>query len=201
MCKSIYSLKELHDLLETHPHQQELILFLDLDLTLIQEKCSLPKKDEDSECEEDELIEPEVTRKLFDFLHKQNIWYTFVTARFHDHVLVKKKKRDEILHEMTDNIEKLYPIFEELGVDCSEYKSNVSDILVIKNDHKKPVGIMYKGLLLGDKKGELIKFFRKQYGIDKTHPHVIFLDDIDKYIKSVKRHVPDAIVLKREIKK
>jgi len=42
-------------------------------------------------------------------------------------------------------------------------------------------------------------YFRKKHGLDKTHPHVIFVDDIDKYLRNVKKHVPTAFVYKRQI--
>jgi len=187
--KSIYSLKELHDLLEKHVNPNELILFLDLDLTLI--------KGDDNDM--DILIEPEVTKKLFDFLHQKKIWYTFVTARFHN-VISSEKKRKETIKEMNENIEMLYPIFEEIGINCDEFKNNKNEEMeLLKNDKNKTIGIMYKGLLLGDKKGEIIKYFRKKHGLDKTHPHVIFVDDIDKYLRNVKKHVPTAFVYKRQI--
>lgn len=189
--KSIYSLKELHDLLEKHVNLERLILFLDLDLTVIQESTDGSG--------DDILIEPEVTKKLFDFLHKNNVWYTFVTARFHN-VVTSEKKRKEYLEEMNENIEMLYPIFEQIGIDCNYFKNNKNeDLQVLKNDKNKTIGIIYKGILLGDKKGEIIKCFRNMHGLDKTHPHVIFVDDIDKYLRNVKKHVPSAFVYKRQI--
>ncbi len=187
--KTIYSLKELHDVLEKHVDLKRLILFLDLDLTLIRATHD----------DKDELIEPEVTKKMFDFLHEKNIWYVFLTARFHNSVC-QEKKRKESLCEMKENIENLYPIFEQLGVECSHFKDNKNEYLeLIKNDKNKTVGIMYKGILLGDKKGEIIKHFRLKYGLDKTHPHTLFADDLEKYLRSVKKHVPNSFVFRRLI--
>ena len=187
--KTIYSLKELHDVLESHTDLKRLILFLDLDLTLIRA----------NEDDKDELIEPEVTKKMFDFLHENNIWYVFLTARFHN-IICLDRKRKESLPEMKENIENLYPIFEQLGVDCSHFKDSKNEYLeLIKNEKNKTVGIMYKGILLGDKKGEIIKHFRLKYGLDKTHPHTMFADDLDRYIRNVKKHVPNSFVFRRLI--
>lgn len=191
--KSIYSLRELHDLLKTHVNPDKLILFLDLDLTIIMADPSSSNSDKDV------LIEPEETKKLFDFLHKNKIWYTFVTARFHN-IVTSERKRKEALKEMRENIEMLYPIFEQVGINCDEFKNNKNEELqVLRNEKNKPIGIMYKGILLGDKKGEIIKHFRLNHGLDKTHPHVIFVDDIDKYLRNVKKHIPTAFVYKRQI--
>ena len=187
--KTIYSLKELHDVLESHTDLKRLILFLDLDLTLIRATHD----------DKDELIEPEVTKKMFDFLHANNVWYLFLTARFHD-ILCVEKKRKEYLNQMKENIENLYPIFEQIGVDCSHFKNNKNEHLeVIKNEKNKTIGIMYKGILLGDKKGEIIKHFRLKYGLDKTHPHTMFADDLDRYLKNVRKHVPNCFVFRRLI--
>lgn len=187
--KNIYSLRELHDLLEKHQDLSKLILFLDIDLTIVQS----------NEKDEDVIIEPEITKRMFDFLHKNKVWYTFVTARFHE-IVCNEKKRNSGISEIRENIEALYPVFEQVGIDCSEFKNNKDEELtVIKNDKNITVGIMYKGILLGNKKGQIIKHFRIQYGLDKSHPHVIFIDDLDRYLKSVQRYVPEAIVVKRFI--
>ena len=187
--QTIYSLKELHNLLEKHVDLKKLILFLDLDLTLIQE-------DEGDSCK-DRLIEPQITKDMFKFLHDNNVWYQFVTARFHD-VICNQKKREAYLDEIRQNIEDLYIVFEEMGIDCSQYKGNKSEEMeIIKNERGRTVGVCYKGLLLSGKKGELIKHFRLKYGLHNSHPHVIFVDDLIPYLRGVKKHIPNSICLQR----
>ena len=61
--QTIYSLKELHNLLEKHVDLKKLILFLDLDLTLILA----------DENDRDILIEPAVTKEMFKFLHDNKV--------------------------------------------------------------------------------------------------------------------------------
>ena len=187
--QTIYSLKELHNLLEKHVDLKRLILFLDLDLTLIQE-------DEGDSCR-DKLIEPQVTKDMFKFLHDNKVWYQFVTARFHD-VICNQKKREAYLDEIRQNIEDLYVVFEEMGIDCSQYKGNKSEEMeIIKNERGRTVGMSYKGLLLSGKKGELIKHFRLKYGLHNSHPHVIFVDDLIPYLRGVRKHLPNSICLQR----
>ena len=187
--QTIYSLKELYNLLEKHVDLKRLILFLDLDLTLIQA--------DENNGDKDQLIEPQVTKDMFKFLHDNKVWYQFVTARFHD-VICNQKKREACLDEIRQNIEDLYVLFEEMGIDCSSYKNNkCEEMEVLKSSSGRTIGAIFKGLLLGDRKGEVIKYFRLKYNLDKSHPHVIFVDDLPPYLKSVKRHLPFATVIQR----
>ena len=188
--RSIHSLSELHDLIEEHPEKDKLFIAFDIDLTVVM----------GDENDKDVLIEPEVTKKLFKYLIDNNIFFTFVTARFYDRIC-NKKKRDEIMDEMKENLEMLYPIFEDLGMDLSEFKHGKlgKDLHLIQDEAGKTQGIMYRGIVLSGKKGQVIKHFRRHFGIDKTHPHTIFIDDIDTYLNSVKKHVPGSVVLRRKI--
>lgn len=187
--QTIYSLKELHNLLENHVDLKRLILFLDLDLTLIQADETCPERDV--------LIEPEVTKKMFKFLHDNKVWYQFITARFHD-VICNKKKREACIDEIRENIENLYEVFEEMGIDCSEFKNNkIETMEVIKSEKNRTIGIIYKGILMSEKKGEMIKHFRLKYGLQNSHPHIIFVDDLPAYLRNVKRHLPHSSCFQR----
>ena len=188
--KSIHSLSELHDIIEDHPEKHKLFVAFDIDLTVVM-------ADED---DKDILIEPEVTKKLFKYLLDNDIFFTFVTARFYDSVC-NKKKRAEVMHEMKENLEMLYPIFEDLGMDLTDFKhGNLGKELQLIEDEKgNTQGVMYRGIVLSGRKGPAIKHFRRHHGIDKTHPHTIFIDDLDPYLNSVKKHVPGSMVLRRKI--
>ena len=188
--KSIYSLAELHDVIREHPNKDKLSVFFDIDLCIVME-------DENGK---DVLIEPEVTRNLFNYLIDNNIFFTFVTARFYDYVL-NTKKREMVVDEIKENIEELYPIFEYLGIDLTDFKNGKigNELRLIKGEKGNVVGIMYRGCLLSGLKGPTIKHFKREFGIDKTHPYTIFVDDIDTYLNSVKRHVPNSLVLRRKI--
>lgn len=188
--QSIYSLKELQNLLENHVDKNKIIIYFDIDLTLIQ----------DNENNEEVLIEPEITKELFEFINKNKILFSFITARFHDSVC-NKKKRD--LKAMSKDInESIFPILEEIGIDLSLHKNKEFDekFHTIKNNSGRCVGILYKGIFFSPRKGEAIKYYHKEAGLEDKYTHVIFIDDLDYYLRSVVRHVPNATVLKREIK-
>lgn len=190
--KTIYSLKELHDLIEKHEDKKRLMIFLDLDLTII--------RGSDHNEEIDVLIEPEITKKLFSYIKHHQIYFSFVTARFHDTVCNKKKRN---LKDIEENLyATIFPVLEELGLDLSYYKQKKLEnkFHLVENEKGRCVGILYRGIFYGSRKGEIIKHYRKEFGLDKSHPHAIFVDDHETYLKSVVKHVPDAIVLRREIK-
>lgn len=190
--KTIYSLKELHDLIEKHEDKKRLMIFFDLDLTII--------KGSDDDQEIDILIEPRVTKELFSYIKDNQIYFSFVTARFHDTVCNKKKRN---LKEIEENLyATIFPVLEELGLDLNYYKRKElgEKFHIVKNDKGRTVGILYRGIFYGGRKGEIIKHYRKEFGLDKSHPHTIFIDDHETYLKSVGKHVPDCIILRREIK-
>jgi hypothetical protein len=186
--KHITSLKELLNLIKSHKFPNKLIVFFDLDLTLIQEKDDIS----------DELIEPEITKELFDYILKNKIGFSFVTARFHNTVCSERKRN---LKEMRQTIEDgLFPIFEDLGIDCECYKKEINpEAEIIKNDKGKTVGILFHGIFFGIKKGELIKHYMNEHGLNKTHPFTFFIDDLESNLKNVRKHIPGAIVIRRDL--
>jgi len=188
--KTIYSLAELQDIIEKHPNKDQLTVMLDIDLTIVMEDENF----------KDVLIEPEVTKRLFKYLTDNGIFFTFVTARFYDYVC-NAKKRDLVINEMKENLEELYPIFEDLGIDLTDFKNGKmgDELRVITDEKGNTAGVVYKGIVLSGKKGPVIKHYKREFGIDKTHPYTIFVDDIDTYLNSVKRHVPNSLVLRRKI--
>lgn len=182
---TINSLRDFLKIIQKYESPDRLMIFFDLDLTLIHE----------NENGDDVLMEREETQELFKYLHEKDIWYTFCTARYYD-IILNNKKRKEYIDEISNNIEKLYEIFEDLDIDCKEHKGSNSDEIVLKKNNK-PVGVLYKGILLGDKKGPIIKQFREKYNLEADYPQVIFIDDFDKYLQSVTQHVPGCLIIKR----
>ena len=190
--KTIYSLRELHKLLENHHDKKRLMIFFDLDLTIIREKEGTDGLDE--------LIEPEVTKKLFQYIMKHKIYFCFVTARFYNTVCNEKKRNlKEIEHNLYTTI---FPVLEELGIDITPYKNKelADKCHVIKNDRNVTIAALYRGVFFSNRKGEAIKFYRQEFSFDKTHTHTIFVDDHDPYLNSVIKNIPDCLVIKREIK-
>lgn len=189
--QTIYSLKELHDLVENHHDKERLMIWFDIDLTLVHP---------DPENEEvDILIEKDVTKKLFSYILNNQICFSIVTARFYD-IVCNAAKRD--LNAIRENIvNTIFPFLEELGLNVDIYKDSKLDntFHLIKNEKNKCVGLLYKGILFSGNKGETIKNYRREFGFDNSHPNTIFIDDHDTYLRSVVKHVPGCIVLRREI--
>ncbi len=188
--RSIQSFRELHNLLENHTNKNQVIVYFDIDLTLTYE----------DENENELFIEPKATKELFDYILKNNILFSFITARFHD-TACNARKRD--LNAIKKDIdESIFPTLEFLGIDLTLHKSKELEnkFLVVRNRSGKCVGLLYRGIFFSSKKGETIKYYQEEYGLDKTHPHVIFVDDLDQYLKSAIRHVPNVTVLRREFK-
>ncbi len=179
---AVYSLRELHDYLETHPDKKEIIVFFDFDLTLIDD-------------DKDTLLEPQVTKDLFKFLRDNQIDHCVVTARFYDTVCDDKTRE---LSSMDFNIkEYIHPILKQLGSDVSPYQHKDLKNVVhkIRNDDGECVGVLYRGIFFGDKKGEIIKHYLKDAPFNKKHP--IFIDDYDPYLKNVRTHMPSVLTIKR----
>lgn len=191
--RTVYSLKELHKLLEQFDQNEKknLFIYFDIDLTIV-----MPHPNNE---DIDILIEEDVTKELFAYIMKHKIYFALITARFFDTVCnCKKRDLDEMENNVTTTI---YPFLEKLGLDVSIYKDKElnNKIHLIKNENDKTVGAIYKGIIFGGKKGEIIKNYRKEFGFDKTHPLTVFIDDYEPYIRNVVKHVPDAIILRREI--
>ena len=179
---SISSLSELHEYVKKHPKKDEIFIFFDFDMTLINDM-------------KDTLLEPQITKDLFKYLQDHGIYHAVVTARFYDTVCNKSKRN---LQDMEENIfETIHPILEELGMDLNVYKGeDLKDtVMELFNDKRKCVGILYRGIFFGDKKGEIIKHFLKNSGVNKEH--IIFVDDYDPYLDNVRKHVPHCLSVKR----
>lgn len=189
--QNVFSLRELHDLLEQIEDKTKTMVWFDFDLCLVQ-----PHHADD---EKDVLIEPQTTKKLFKYMMEHGINFAIVTARFYDTACNHKKRN---LTDIKENIEtSIFPILEELGIDITAYKDrNLDDQLhLIKNEKGKTVALLYKGIIFSGIKGQAIKHYRRQFDWDKKHTTNIFIDDIDTYLNSVSKHVPEAIVLRRHI--
>lgn len=187
--QNIYSLKEVHNLLENIEEKGKTMVWFDFDLSIVQ-----PHEDDE---ERDVLIENKVTKDLFSYMMQNGINFAIVTARFYD-IVCNNKKRD--LKAIKDNIEKsIFPILKELGINVAAWEDKDLDdkCHLIKSENGRTIGCLYKGIVFSGNKGQSIKQHRKESGM--KHTTNIFIDDLDPYLKSVVKHVPDAIVLRRHI--
>ena len=180
---TIRSLAELEAIIREHPDKNRLMIWFDLDETLVQ-----PDEDDYT----DVLIEPEVTQYLFDYIHQEKIPYSFITARFHDTVCNSQKRK---LSDIRTNVyETIYPFLNQLGISIDEYEKD-DTLHIIKAGNGRCVGIIYKGIIFTGLKGPAIKHYSKKYGFDKRKH--IFVDDNDIYLNSVARHVENCLVIRR----
>ena len=185
---TIYSLRDVLNLLKKHKEKEKVMVWFDIDLTLIYPDPN----DEDV----DILIEPKETKELFSYISENNIAFSIITARFYDSVCNSKKRNLNLMkHDILNNI---FPFLEQLGLNLDDYKER-DEYDLIKSETGRCVGMVYKGILFGSNKGKIIKIYREKWGLDKTHPVTIFVDDYDTYLNSVAKHIPDSIVLRREI--
>ena len=178
----IHSLRELHDYLESHPNKQDVFVFFDFDLTLIDD-------------DKDVLLEPEVTKDLFRYLRDNKIEHCIVTARFYDTVCNDDTRE---LVNMDYNIKHyIHPILEQLGLNVKPYQSKKLKNVIhkIHNHNGECVGVLYRGIFFGDRKGEIIKHYLEKYPIKKSH--TIFVDDYDPYLANVRKHMPSTLAIKR----
>ena len=189
--QNIFSLKDVHNLLEQIEDKDKTMVWFDFDLSLVQPHEKYEEKDI--------LIEPQTTKDLFAYMMRHGINFAIVTARFYDTACNHKKRN---LRDIKENIEtSIFPILEELGIDITAYKDKELDnqMHLVKDEKGKTVGLLYKGIIMSGVKGQAIKHYRRQSGWDQIHTTNIFIDDIDTYLNSVAKHVPDAIVLRRHI--
>lgn len=179
---TIYSLRELHDYLIEYPHKRDIFIFFDFDLNLIDD-------------EKDTLLEPEVTKELFQYLRDNKIYHCILTARFYETVCHKNHREP---HAMDENIKYyIHPILEELGLDTSYHSEDVhhNDFTEFFNEKGECVGVEYRGIFFGDKKGEIIKSYLKVAPFKRNH--IIFVDDYEPYLENVKTHMPSVLSIRR----
>lgn len=181
--RTVSSMREFQDILEKQPNKSNLMIWFDLDETLVESH---------GDTYTSVLIEPEPTQKLFDYIHKSRIPYTFITARFHDTVCDSSKRN---LKDIQENVYyTIYPLLKQLGINFNEYAQDNS-AYIIRDNQKKCVGIAYKGIIFTGLKGPAIKHFSDKYGLsDRDH---IFLDDNMIYLNSVNRNVKNCLVVQR----
>lgn len=186
--ETIYSLKAIHDLVKKYEEKGEkdkIIIFFDLDLTVIHDKGDGV----------DVLIEPKISKELFSYLYNNNIWFSFVTARFHDAVCVKRK-REKIMNEIDENLLKIHKIFKELGLETDDFMNNNNTEVLYENG--KCIGIIRKGIILSGKKGKALKSYMKMHNIENSRTP-IFVDDFDRYLKSVSKEIPNSLIFRRSV--
>lgn len=182
--RDISSLNDVLTYIKSAKNLKDLAVFFDWDDTLVNPDY-------------DTIIEPNVTRELFGYMKRNNIFHCIITGRFCDYVCDDKKiNLDDMKHNIVNTI---YPSLNDLGVDTTEYlKPEYTNTLYkIYNKYNIPVGVMYMGIIFTGKKGETMKNYFRQLGINKNH--VLFVDDYEPYLIETTSSFPTIKAFRRHV--
>lgn len=179
--QDVNSLSDILNYIRNVENKKDLIIFLDWDDTLVN-----PNKNK--------LIEPKVAKELFKYMIDNRIFYAIITARFYDTVCTNKRN----LNKIRNNIETtIHPILNELGVPVNLFATDEhkKTIYKINNEKNKCVGILYMGIFFSEKKGQTIKNYLRQTGINKNK--IVFVDDYEPYLTETTLSVPNIEAFRR----
>lgn len=141
------------------------------------------------------IIEPDVTKELFNYMIKNNIFFAIITGRFSDTVCDDFKRNLWIMQQ--NIIYTIYPTLMKLGMDVSSFLTEESKKTIHKifNDKHECVGVIYMGIFFTGKKGETMKNFIKENNL--TYKHVFFIDDYEPYLIESTNSFPSLIAYRR----
>ena len=181
--KTITSLDHVLKYLEKIEDPTSVAVFFDWDDTLVNP-------------DHDNIIEPEVTKKLFDHLKTHQIFYAIITGRFHDTVCDDNKRN--IFNMKHNMINTIYPSLQKLGVNTDRYLSDeyTNNIYKIRNERGECVGVLYMGIIFTGRKGETIKNYFRQTGIKRDE--VLFVDDYEPYLIETTSSMPSIKAFRRK---
>lgn len=180
--RDISSLKEVLEYIKTVKNKDDLIIFFDWDDTLVNPDY-------------DNIIEPKITKELFDYIKENKIFYSIITGRFYDTVCDENRRN---IYEMESNIvETMHPSLIELGVDVSrcitpQFKKTVNRIV---DENGKCVGVLYMGIFFTGDKGKTIKNYLRMVKMRKKT--IIFVDDYEPYLTEVTSFLPTVKAFRR----
>ena len=143
----------------------------------------------------DEIIEPEITRQLFDYMIKNRIFFSIITGRFNNTACDDKKRN---IFTMQHNIiNTIFPVLEKLGLDIDRYKHDTyrNSIYKVFNNKNKCIGILYMGIFFSERKGETIKHYSRQMNLNKKYN--IFVDDYEPYLIDTTVSLPSIVAYRR----
>ncbi len=180
--ENITSLEDILTYLKTVKNPQDVAVFFDWDDTLVNPDF-------------DNIIEPEVTKRLFDYMKNNRIFYAMITGRFHDTVCDDTKRN---IFDMQHNIiHTMHPSLKKLGIDTDKYQSEEfrQSLYKIYNELGQCVGVLYMGIFFTARKGEAIKNYLRQMGIKKKE--VLFVDDYEPYLIETTASLPSVKAYRR----
>ncbi len=179
---NIYSLDSVLSYLKGLKNNNDVIVFLDWDDTLVNPDY-------------DKIIEPEITKELFDYMRNKQIFYSIITGRFQDTVCDDMKRN---IFDMQRNIiQTIFPILNKLGIDTNKYHHDLfkQNPYKIYDDKGKCVGVLYMGIFFSGTKGAAIKNYLRQTNIKKNQ--IIFVDDYEPYLYETTTSLPHIRAFRR----
>ena len=179
---NVSSLGNILAYLKKIKNPDDIIVFFDWDDTLVNP-------------DHDNIIEPEITKKLFDYMKDRQIFYAIITGRFHDTVCDDNKRN--IFNMQYNIINTMYPSLNKLGIDTTSFKTDHLKQYPDKiyDEYGKCVGVLYMGIFFSGTKGAAIKNWLRQVEIKKKE--IIFIDDYDPYLYEVTTSLPDVTAFRR----
>ena len=181
---NIHTLADVLTYMKKIKDKDKLSVWLDWDENIINSK-------------NDTLIEPEVTKELFQYMLDNKIFFAIITGRFHDTACNEKTRN---IFDMQSNIiHTIYPTLSKLGIDVSKYSTDQhkQTLYRINNDKGKCVGILYMGIIFSHEKGSTIKNYLRQTKLNL--PIKIFVDDYEPYLLEATANVSDLIAFRRHV--
>ncbi|GAG94403.1 unnamed protein product [marine sediment metagenome] len=180
--QNVDTLKQFLNHLQGIKNKTDLIVFFDWDDTLVNP-------------DNDKIIEPEITKKLFKYMLDNRIFFAIITGRFHDTACHDNKRN---LYAMQRNIEiTMMPILKKLGVETGLYSTNLHKKKPYKvyNEKGRCVGVLFMGIFFTGEKGATIKNYLRQKNIQKSR--VIFIDDYEPYLIETTASFPGVEAFRR----
>jgi hypothetical protein len=178
----IYSLGSILTYLKSIKDPNDVVVFFDWDDTVVDPDYN-------------KIIEPEITKELFDYMKNKHIFYSFITGRFQDTVCDDTKRN--IFDIQFNIINTIFPVLNKLGIDTSRYQTN----LFKQNPYKicdtsgKCVGLLYMGIFFSGTKGAAIKHYFRQTNQKKSE--IIFVDDYVPYLRETTTSIPHVTAFRR----
>lgn len=165
---------------------KKIVLMLDWDNTIVSEKT-------------DTLLEPVVAKQFFAYLTDNQIPFGVVTGRYHDTVADDKKRKLNVMN--TDVKKSMFPILKQLKVDIQNLEDLHHDdtLEILYDEDEQCIGIIFLGIMFGFRKGDIINEYCRMMDVDPTDPdtYVFFIDDLDHFLASVIKAVPNIYPIKR----
>lgn len=179
----IYTLNDVLNYLKSLKTTDDVAVWLDWDENIVNSDT-------------DHILEPQITKRLFQYMLNNRICFSIITGRFWDSVC-QDNKRD--LVEMKNNVvTTIFPVLKRLGIDVNRY---LSDVYLqphkITDEYGDCIGVMFMGIFFTGSKGATMKHYIRMTGLQKTIN--IFVDDYEPYLIETTKSMPDIVAFRRHL--